>query len=280
MQVVMHSYTFRTYSREEAFRCAKRYGWDGVELQPCHFDRSKIDTELPDAIALGKSYDMPIACVDSGGDVINDDPKVVEAAVAQVEHEIEVCAANGVKLMNGGCGGLRGDNPEYGANGSVLAKDIHYARAKDAYRHLGAVAARAGITIVFEIHMFSLHDTIASTARLLEEIGMDNVKANPDPGNMFSTSTAEKNPDALEQLKGRIGYFHFKNCQALPDNKWNYSVPLANGHIDFYKWMAKLVELGFDGPVCVEYCGVGDPHVAAELDRQYMAKLLSWIAEQ
>ncbi|MBT3375264.1 MAG: sugar phosphate isomerase/epimerase [Lentisphaerae bacterium] len=277
MQVIMHSYTFRTYSLDEAFRSAKRFGWDGVELQPCHFSRPEIETELPAAIALGQSYGVPIACVDIGGDVICDDTSAAEATVAQIERELEICAANGITLVNGGVGALRGDDPDYGANGSVLATDIHYARAADAYRHLGAVAARLGITIVFEIHMFALHDTIASTARLLDEIGVDNVKANPDPGNMFSTSTAERNPDALDQLAGRIGYFHFKNCQALPGKQWNYSVLLADGHIDFYKWTDKLVKLGFEGPVCVEYCGVGDPHVAAEQDRLYLDKILSWV---
>ncbi|MBT7297923.1 MAG: hypothetical protein HN849_00330, partial [Victivallales bacterium] len=59
----------------------------------------------------------------------------------------------------------------------------------------------------------------------------------------------------------------------------NYSVKLADGHIDLYKWMEQLVKLGFEGPVCVEYCGAGDPHVAAEEDRQYMDKILNWVAE-
>ena len=279
MQVVMHSYTFRTYGLEEAFRSARRYGWDGIELQPCHFDRAKIETELPAAVALGKSYGVPILCVDSGGDVIGDDAKAVEATVAKIERELEICAANGVRLVNGSVGTLRGSDPAYGANGSALATDVHYARAAAAYRHLGAVAARLGITIVFEIHMFCIHDTIASTARLLEEIGLDNVRANPDPGNMFSTATAERNPAALERLAGRIGYFHFKNCQALPGGNWNYSVKLADGHIDYYKWVEQLVKLGFAGPVCVEYCGAGDPHVPAEQDRIYMRKLMDWIAE-
>ena len=277
MQIVMHSYTFRTYALEEAFRCAKRFGWDGIELQPCHFDRSRIEAELPAAIALGQSHDMPVACVDSGGDVIGDDRKAVEAAVARIESDLEICATNGIMLVNGGVGALRGDSPEYGANGSALAKDIHYDRAADAYRHLGTVAARLGITIVFEIHMFSLHDTIASTARLLNQIGMDSVKANPDPGNMFATSSAERDPGALEQLRGRIGYFHLKNCQALPGNQWNYSVTLADGHIDLYRWMEALLGLGFDGPVCVEYCGAGDPRVAAEQDRAYVDRILGWL---
>jgi len=276
MHVVMHSYTFRTYPLEEAFVNAQRFGWDGIELQPCHFNRDRIETELPAAIELGKGYGVPIRCVDFGGDFINDDPAVVEAAVEQVAREIEVCAGCGVRLMNGGVGSLTADAQDWGKNGSALAKDIHYARAADALKHVGAVAAKHGIRLVLEIHMNNLHDTIASTARLLDRVGLDSVMANPDPGNMFGTSTAEKDPEQLELLSGRIGYFHFKNCLAA-GGAYDYSVKLADGHIDTYKWLAKLVALGYDDAVCIEYCGAGDPHVAAQEDLAYLRRLLEWL---
>jgi len=279
MDIVMHSYTFRTYPLREAFVYAQRFGWDGVELQPCHFDRDHIDTELPDAIALGQQYGVPIRCVDFGGDFINEDAGVVEAAVGRMENEIAVCAANGVRLMNGGAGSLTEEGNDYGQNGSALATEAHYERAAEAFRHLGALAAKHEITIVFEIHMNALHDTIASTARLLELIGADNVKANPDPGNMFATSTAERDPEALEQIAGRIGYFHFKNCEEIA-GAYNYSVKLADGHIDACKWLSKLVSMGYDGPVCIEYCGAGDPHVAAEQDLAYLRRCLEWAGGQ
>lgn len=276
MQIVMHSYTFRTYPLEEALANAKRFGWDGIELQPCHFKRDAIATELPAAIELGRRYGVPILCVDSGGDTVNDDSAVREAAVRQMANEIEVCGRHGITLMNGSVGVLRGPSKEYGANGSALAKDVHYERAAEAFRYLGGLAAKHGIRIVFEIHMFCLHDTIASCARLLDLIGLDNVLANPDTGNMFSTSTAEKDAAALDKLKGRIGYFHFKNCEKIGE-VYNYSVKLADGHIDTAKWLAKLCALGYDGPVCVEYCGAGDPHVAAEQDLRYVRETLAWI---
>lgn len=276
MQIVMHSYTFRTYPLAEAFANAKRFGWDGIELQPCHFKRDAIDTELPAAIELGRRHGVPILCVDTGGDTISDDAAVREKAVLQIAHEIEVCGRCGITLMNGSVGSLRGPSKNYGDNGSALATPVHYERAAEAYRHLGALAAKVGITIVFEIHMFCLHDTIASTARLLDLIGLDNVKANPDTGNMFSTSTAEKDPAALDQLKGRIGYAHFKNCEKIGE-VYNYSVKLADGHVDTAKWVAKLCEQGYDGPVCIEYCGAGDPHVAAAADVRYLRDTLDWI---
>ena len=42
MKTIMHSYTFRAYPLEEAFRNAARFGWEGIELQPCHFDRQDV----------------------------------------------------------------------------------------------------------------------------------------------------------------------------------------------------------------------------------------------
>jgi len=54
-------------------------------------------------------------------------------------------------------------------------------------------------------------------------------------------------------------------------------VKLADGHIDTAKWLAKLCALGFNGPLCVEYCGAGDPHVAAEADVRYVRQTLDWI---
>ena len=273
MDIIMHSYTFRAYPLEFAFRNAREFGWDGIELQPCHFDRAKIADELPRAIDLGKSYGVPIRCVDFGGDFINEDAAMVEQAVKQAEHEIEVCAANNVLVMNGGVGSLVADREDYGKNGSALATDAHYERAAEAFRHLGPYAAERGVRLVFEIHMNALHDTFASTARLLELIGCDNVMANPDPGNMFSTSTAEKDPEALDLLSGRVGYFHFKNCYQHA-GKYNYSVRLADGHIDTFRWVQKLIALGYDDAVCIEYCGAGDPHVAAEDDLQYLRRCI------
>jgi 3-dehydroshikimate dehydratase len=276
MQFVMHSYTFRTYSLHEAFVNARRFGWDGIELQPCHFDRERIGEELPAAIALGQEFGVPILCVDFGGDFINENPAVVENDLRQMEREIEACARCGVKLMNGGVGSLVVDNSDFGKNGSALAGEVHYERAADAMRHLGALAAKHGIAIVFEIHMNGLTDTIASTARLLDMIGLDNVMANPDCGNMFATSSAEKDPAALDALRGRIGYFHFKNCRAA-GGEWDFSTRLADGHIDIYKWLEKIVAINYDGPICVEYCGAGDPRRAAKEDIEYVKRSLGWI---
>ena len=277
MRFVMHSYTFRAYPFEHAVTCAQRFGWQGIELQPCHFNREQFDADVADRVEKAAALGVPIVCVDFGGAFISDTKADAEAAVIDMERQIETCGRLGVKLMNGCAGNLAGPNPmDFGANGSALATDTHYERAADAFRHLGGVAARHGVRIVFEIHMNTIHDTVASTVRLLDMIGLDNVQANPDPGNMFATSTAEKSPDCLDALDGRLGYFHFKNAFEN-GGIYNFSVSLERGQIDIYKWMEKLCALGYDGDICVEFCGDGDPHGPAQEDRAYLQRCLDWI---
>lgn len=271
----MHSYTFRDYPLEAACENAARFDWDGLELQQAHFDQDALEHDLPRCKEIAGRHGIPIGCVDFSGDFINDDPKIVEHSVERVALNLAICAQHGVLLMNGFTGFLVTDPTDFGKNGSALATGVHYDRAAEALRHLAEVAGRHGVRLALEIHMNTIHDTVASTARLLDLVKSPHIVANPDPGNLFATSTAEKDADALDKLEGRIGYFHFKNCVER-DGVYDFSVRLAEGHIDFFKYVQKLVQIGYNGPVCVEYCGAGDPHVAAEQDIQYLRRCLEW----
>jgi len=266
---VMHSYTFRAYSLKRAYAAAQRFGWDAIELQRCHFDEDDLENSLRKAIKLGDRYKIPVACVDFITDFIDKDRAIIDENVRTVEQYVRICAKQGVKLLNGAVGSLGRHPSDYGKNGSAMARDIHYDRAAEALRCIGKRAAKHDMNVVIEIHMNTLHDTIASTARLLNMVALDNVLANPDPGNMFATSTAERDPDALDQLDGRVGYVHLKNC-AFHAGEYDYSVRLADGHIDMFKWLQKLRSIGYRGPVCVEYCGEGDPHAAVKRDLRYL----------
>jgi 3-dehydroshikimate dehydratase len=273
-QFVMHSYTFRNYSLRHAYAAAQRFEWDAIELQRCHFDEADLENSLTAAIKLGGEFQIPVACVDFITDFINKERDIIDQNVRAVETMIRICADHGVPRLNGAIGTLGHHPTDYGKNGSALARGPHYERAAEALKAIGRRAAKHNMEIVLEIHMNTLHDTIKSTARLLDMVGLENVLANPDPGNMFSTSTAERDPEALDALKGRIGFVHLKNC-AFRAGEYDYSVRLAEGHIDTFKWLRKLKTLGYKGPLCVEYCGEGDPHAAAKRDRRYLNDCLN-----
>jgi sugar phosphate isomerase/epimerase len=89
----------------------------------------------------------------------------------------------------------------------------------------------------------------------------------------YEVRAAESGEEALDILKGRIGYLHCKNCLALGD-AYSYSVSVCDGDIDYRRLLARLVAQGFRGPLCVEYCGSGDPTPRLERDRAYIGRLI------
>lgn len=277
MNIVMHSYTMRDLTREEAFAHAAACGYDGIELQRVHFKEHYLEVELPECIKLGAQHGLPIHCVDFTGDLITDDEKVREESVRLIEKNIRVCGQHAVPLMNGFTGFLVADPDNWGANGSAMATDTHFERATEGLKHLAKVASESKVTLTLEIHMNTIHDTVATTARLLDAVQSDYLLANPDPGNAFATSTAEKSPDALDALAGRIGYFHLKNCKAV-DGKFSYDGFLKDGSIDFPAFLEKLAALEYAHPVCIEYVGSGDAKAAAREDIHYLRSILSGAA--
>jgi sugar phosphate isomerase/epimerase len=278
MKVIMHSYTFRTYPLERALKKAAEFGWDGIELSTVHFNVAKMEEELGRVIELASRYGVDIHVIDVPGNFIVDDEAKRRESIEFVKRVIPVVRNYGIQVINGGVGSLVGPDPrDYGKNGSALANDAHYERAAEALREVGRVAESEGVAITLEIHMNTLHDTAKSTLRLLEMVNSPAVKANPDPGNMYSTPQAEKGFAPVDILKGKIGHFHFKNCY-LHGGAYSYSALLEDGDIDNFKIVERLKETEYNGAATIEYCGQGDPNVAARLDLAYMRSILSELA--
>jgi len=275
MKLCMHSYTFRAYPLERALRKVAQYGWDGLELHLSHFDVARLREELGAIIEQAARFGVDISVIDFPGNFIQDDHDAAAASLEQVKGMIPVVREFGIQIMNGGVGSLVGEDPRnFGANGSALAGEEHYERAAGALRELGKIAEGEGVVITLEIHMNSLHDTAASTLKLLEMVESPAVMANPDPGNMFATPAAEDPAKAIEMLRGRMGLFHVKNCVKVGD-VFSYSTLLELGNIDFYKVFEQLKGAEYDGVVSIEYCGEGDPNVAARRDLEYARTILS-----
>lgn len=275
MKLCMHSYTFRAYPLDRALKKAAQYGWDGIELNTKHFDITNLKEDLDQIIETAARYGVDISVIDFPGSFIQDDRDAAKRSVEQVAQMISVVRNYGIQIMNGGVGGLTGPNPkDYGRNGSAIATDAHFERAAEALKELGKVAESEGVALTLEIHMNTLHDTAASTLRLLDMVQSPAVLANPDPGNMYSTSTAENGVKTMEMLAGRIGLVHLKNC-VNQNGTYCYSTLLEAGDIDFFKVLEALQKTGFDGAVTVEYCGLGDPNVAAARDLTYARSILT-----
>jgi len=279
MDILLHSYTFRDYPIEEAVRAAARFGYAGLELHQAHFNPSYIDEELLRCQKMAKTQGVAIACVDFKADLIQSDAAAANEAANLLKRNIEACAKRGIPRMNGFTGFLVGPQPgDFARNGSKIAVETQYARCAELLDSVVEVAEREGVTLTLEIHMNTIHDTVTSTLRLLDLVGSPALLANPDPGNMFATCTEDRKPAALDPLARRVGYFHLKNCRER-QGQFDFSVPLAEGDIDYFRILQRLPSLGYTGPVCIEYVGSGDPHVRAEADLRYLENCFKWLAD-
>jgi sugar phosphate isomerase/epimerase len=273
MKLVLHSYTFRRYPLTHVFAVAGRYGWDGIELVHFHFDPGRVEDEVAAAVALGARYGVGVHCVGYTGGFVSDDPDERAGSLALARRTLDACAANGVGMMNGWAGTLECDPGDWRRNGSAMATDVHYDRAVEAYRELGALAATRGVTVGVEVYPGSVHDTVANTAHLLDLVDHPSVVATADPGNAWIISAADHDADVLDQLAGRLGYFHLKNLR--PDRGVaDFNVDTAEGVIDNFAYITKARQLGVPA-MAVEYCGTGDPHPPIARARRYILDTLA-----
>ena len=254
MDLVMHSWSLRNYPLEHVFAVAAHYGFDGVELSTCHLDvRGDPDVvrgEVARAVTLSATHGVPVHCVGYEGDFFAVDPDRRAQAVTLVGRIVEACGEHGIGLVNGFGGWLRGDDPDdWASNGSALAVDEQFDRTAEAYRALGATGAREGVRVAIEVHPNNIHDTVATTARLLDLVDHPAVIATVDPANSALIDPDDQDPAVLDRL--------------------DFSVDTAAGALDNLRWLQRLA--GYRLPAAaLEYCGWGDPHPRLRAAHRYV----------
>ena len=279
-KIYLNSFNYRKYSLERAMRRAREYGYDGVEIWSGHFKLDTVEETLAEARRLGREIGVGTPVLNLSGNVIGDDAEERRGRVQRLLEVIERCPEYGVELINGYAGSLIVDRKDWSKNGSAAATEEHYARAIEAYRVLGPAAERAGVTITLEVHMNTIHDTAASTVRLLDAIASPAVRANLDPGNMWGVRSSEPPVEAIPILGERIAFVHFKNARRVTymDVGVDYDVTLKDGELDYYAIVSGLARVGFEGPYGLEWSGSGDPSVPTREDIDYLRGLLRDVA--
>jgi len=166
---------------------------------------------------------------------------------------------------------------EYQKQGSGIATEEHYQWAAEGFRVLAPVAEELGFRFAFELHMGYLHDLPASAAKLIEMIGYPAVGANLDYGNIIYFPERPTLAESIRTLAGRLYYVHLKNSVALPTGG-RLPTALADGEINHREYLRLLVEVGFDGPICIEAPRPGDREWFAQQDLAYIRSVIRDIA--
>ena len=266
--VYLHSYSMRDAAFEEVVAAAKANGYDGIELHSSHFDPAKVEEGVARAVEIAKVAGLSIGCVDYSANLTVDDDGEREAAITTVMNTIDACAVHGIAMINGFAGWVVADPHNWSANGSAIANEDQYERAAEAYHRIAEHGTAANVRVCVEVHMNTIHDSFASTKKLINLAGHANLHATVDPGNTFAVDHAENDPGQMSILGDRIGYVHVKNC--LKKSGYDYDIGLEYGDIDIAAWLSALDGFGYDGPICIEYCGDGDPAPFVQNDIKFL----------
>ena len=251
-------------------KLVKSYGFDGVEIPAA----SQAELDSGAARDFGqelKDAGLPALCVRAGGPIAHHSAGV--EARARLERAIEVAAALGATVVNttfvtpathpGGLGSdRRGEQISQGSSRQASEADFE-ATAKQ-LRHFGKLAADHGLDISIEVHQGSIADNSYTTLHLLDMVGLDNVGANPDLGNIYwhYETPEETCEQAIVALAPRSRYWHCKNLRRLHipelNKSWFIRVPLDDGDIDYRFAISAMVDAGYSGYLAVEGAQVGD----------------------
>lgn len=98
--------------------------------------------------------------------------------------------------------------------------------------------------------------------RLIADVKESNVKVNFDPANMVLYGSGDP-IEALGKLAAHVVTVHCKDGKSPTESgKLGQEVPLGQGEVGFERFIAKLREIGYEGPLTIEREITGDQQIA------------------
>jgi len=263
----------------------KSMGFDAVEVG---VDEGATQAEARDLADELGAHGLAIGAVRGGGSLSH--PLSAKGAVERLQRAIRYGGWTGASVVNtalvnpatypGGPGsGRQGEQVSQGA--SRIASAYDFELTAERLRTAGRMAADLNVNISIEVHQGSIADNSTATLHLLDLVGLDNVGANPDLGNIYwQYEQPEETPEAaIVALAPRSLYWHCKNLQRVhvPDLHRSFfnRVPLPDGEIDYRFAISAMVEADYQGYLAVEGAQKGDQLSQDRRGLEYVRQVLA-----
>ncbi len=139
----------------------------------------------------------------------------------------------------------------------VIPEDRTQGTYKSLVETMGSIAdycASNGVTFAMETGQ----ETAELMVEFMKDVDNPNLRINFDPANMILYNSGDP-IKALETLKPYVVHVHVKD--GLPpkeDGKLGTEVPLGEGKVGIEAYVAKLKEIGYQGPLIIEREGGSD----------------------
>ena len=236
-----------------------RLGYDGVEI----WDRQLREIPISQIGQIASKAGVSVSQVCPYFDFTTSEEKAEESLRIGAEY-VGFAVALGCKKIRTFTGGV----------GSREASDEQWTRASQCLRRICGMAQPHGIALVLETHPGSLMDTSAGTLKLLEMVGMPNLKIN-----LQLPLFGEEIGDSVERLGEQVVHMHAHNWTGIKGKSdWAELTFLDSGIIDFRNLIFELRKRGFDGTISIEHgkhMGLRDPWEVAEHEIEYLRTLIA-----
>lgn len=133
---------------------------------------------------------------------------------------------------------------------SAAADDAWFAATTRRVADLAAMAAERNATVAFEFHQNTLTDTAAGVRRLIETVGMDNVRTYWQPLRGRERIACE------EEIRELLPWLVHVHCYHWADRE---RLPLDSGRDVWQPLLAVLAEATFENVVLLEFTKGDDP---------------------
>ena len=263
----------------------KGMGFDAVEVPVDDTADEHATRELTREL---QGHGLELGAVRAGGALNH--PLTAGRAVQKLERAVRYAGWAGAPVVNtalvsppthpnGPGSGRQGEQVSQGASRTASEQD--FILTAERLRSAGHMAADVNVSIAIEVHQGSLADNSTATLHLLDLVGLPNVGANPDLGNVYwhyeyPYETAEA---AIVALAPRAVYWHCKNLrrQHIPELRRSFfqRVALPDGDLDYRFAIAAMVDAGYDGYLAVEGAREGDALTQDRRGADYIRHLLT-----
>ncbi|MDR1933191.1 MAG: sugar phosphate isomerase/epimerase [Spirochaetales bacterium] len=244
---------------EASMKAASELGYNGIELalkRPEEVQPEKMD-------ALLAQYNLEVSAISTGqvyadlGLSFSDPPSAKKEGLVKMFHDfIDLASVYGGKVNIGRVRGNKG----------TLNPDEPVARFVETVRDLSAYAKPKGVTLLMEpVNRYELDfiNSVEEGARIVEQIGADNIKLMPDVFHMNIEDVTIGGE--LEKWIDKIGYIHLADSNRLAPGQ---------GHTDFDDIFRHLEKAGYSGWVSVEILPKPEPYTAAKQAAAFLEKYL------
>lgn len=268
----------------------KAMGFDAVEVG---VDESADEQQARDLANELRDQDLAIGAVRGGGALNH--PLTGQRAFDRLVGAVRYAGWTGASVVNtaivsppthpGGPGaGRQGEQVSQGASRTASERD--FVMTAERLATAGRMAADLNVSISVEVHQGSIADNSAATLHLLDQVGLQNVGANPDLGNIYwhYEEPEETTEAAIVALAPRSVYWHCKNLtrQHIPELRRSFfqRVPLPDGDIDYRFAVAAMLDAGYTGYLAVEGAREGDALSKDRRGVEYMRQLLAELSPE